>query len=54
MDCGIARSLIYVACHSASLNKEEAEAMVARIIDDVQTALPSGDWDNLNPYLTPV
>ena len=44
MDCGIARSLIYVACHSASLNKKEAEAMFARIIDDVQTALPSDSW----------
>jgi hypothetical protein len=39
MDCGIARTLMYVACHSASLNKKEAEAMFARIIDDVQTAL---------------
>jgi hypothetical protein len=44
MDCGIARALIYVACHSASLNKEKAEAMLARIIDDVQTALPSDSW----------
>jgi hypothetical protein len=44
MDCGIARSLIYVACHSASLNKNEADAMFARIIDDVQTALPSDSW----------
>ena len=39
MDCGIARSLIYVACHSASFNKKEAEAMFARIIDDVQDCL---------------
>ena len=44
MDCGIARSLLYVACHSAWLNKNEAEAMFARIIDDVQTALPSDSW----------
>jgi hypothetical protein len=44
MDCGIARSLIYVACHSATLNKNEAEAMFARIMDDVQTALPSDSW----------
>jgi hypothetical protein len=44
MDCGIARSLIYVACHSAALNKNEAEAMFARIMDDVQTALPSDSW----------
>jgi hypothetical protein len=44
MDCGIARSVIYVACHSASLNKNEAEAMFARIINDVRTALPSDSW----------
>jgi len=44
MDCGIARSLIYVACNSAALNKNEAEAMFARIMDDVQTALPSDSW----------
>lgn len=44
MDCAIARSLKYVACYSASLNRNEAEAMFARIIDDVQTALPSDSW----------
>jgi hypothetical protein len=44
MDCGIDRSLMYVACHSASLHKKEAEAMFARIIDDVQTALPADSW----------
>jgi hypothetical protein len=44
MDCGISRSVIYVACHSASLNKNDAEAMFARIMDDVQTALPSDSW----------
>ena len=44
MDCGIARSLTYVACRSANLNKNEAEAMFARIMDDVQTALPSDSW----------
>jgi hypothetical protein len=44
MDCGIARSLIYVACYSAPLNRNEAEAMFARIIGDVQTALPSDSW----------
>jgi hypothetical protein len=44
MDCGIARALIYVACHSAGFNKKEAEAMFARIIDDVKTALPSDTW----------
>lgn len=44
MDCGIARSLIYVACHSASMNKTKAEALFAQIMDDVQTALPSDSW----------
>lgn len=44
MDCGISRSVVYVACHSASLNKNEAEAMFARIMDDVQTALPPDSW----------
>jgi hypothetical protein len=44
MDCGIARSLLYVACHSTAVNKNEAEAMFARIMDDVQTALPSDSW----------
>jgi hypothetical protein len=44
MDCGIARSLIYIACHSASLKKNEAEAMFALIMDDVETALPSDSW----------
>ncbi|HEU4639375.1 MAG TPA: hypothetical protein VFS84_11020, partial [Candidatus Binatia bacterium] len=43
-DCGIARALIYVACRSAGFNKKEAEAMFARIIDDVKTALPSDTW----------
>ena len=52
MDCGIARSVIYVACHSASLNKNEAEAMFARIIDYGQTALPSDSWNRLKRYLT--
>jgi hypothetical protein len=44
MDCGIARTLMYVACHSTSLNKKEAEAMFARIMDDVKTALPADSW----------
>jgi hypothetical protein len=48
MDCGIARSVIYVACHSASLNKNDAEAMFARIMDDVQTALPSDSWTSVD------
>src|SRR5262245_38411135 len=45
MDCGIARSLMFVACHNASLNNtKEAEAMFTRIIDDAQAALPSDSW----------
>ena len=44
MDCGIARSLIFVVCRSPSLNKKEAEAMFARIIDYGQAALPSDSW----------
>ena len=45
MDCGIARSLIFVSCHSASFNnKKEAEAMFTRITDDAQAALPSDSW----------
>src|SRR5262249_20005794 len=44
MDCGIARSLMFLACHSASLSTKEAEAMFIRIIDDAQAALPSDSW----------
>jgi hypothetical protein len=44
MDCGIDRSFMYVACNSASLNKEEADGLFSRIIGDVQTALPSDTW----------
>jgi hypothetical protein len=44
MDCGIARTLMYVACHSATLNKTEADALFARIMEDVRTALPSDSW----------
>ena len=52
MDCGIARSLMYVACYSASLKRNEAEAMFERIIDDAQTALPSDSWSQVEavPY----
>jgi hypothetical protein len=52
MDCGIARSLIFVSCHSAALNKKEAEAMFTRIIDDAQSALPSDTWEQVEaaPY----
>jgi hypothetical protein len=49
MDCGIARSLIFVVCRSASLNKKEAEAMVTRIIDYGQAALPSDSWRQFEP-----
>ena len=50
MDCGIARSLMFVACHSASLNnKKEAEAMFTRLIDDAQAALPSDSWGQFEP-----
>ena len=44
MDCGIDRALLYVACHSASLNKKEVEGLFTKIMDDVQTALPSDTW----------
>jgi hypothetical protein len=45
MDYGIDRAaLLYVACHSASLNKKEAEGLFTKIMDDVQTALPSDTW----------
>ena len=52
MNCGIARSLMFVSCHSAALNKKEAEAMFARIIDDAQAALPSDSWGQVEavPY----
>jgi hypothetical protein len=49
MDCGIARSLIFVVCRSASLNKKEAEAMFARMIDYGQAALPSDSWRQFEP-----
>jgi hypothetical protein len=44
MDCGIAQSLIFVVCRSPSLNKQQAEAMFARMIDYGQTALTSEGW----------
>ena len=53
MDCGIARSLIFVSCHSAWFrNKKEAEAIFARIIDYGQAALPSDRWEQVEavPY----
>jgi hypothetical protein len=53
MDCGIARSLMFVSCHSTSFNnKKEAEAMFTRIIDYAQAALPSDSWGQVEavPY----
>jgi hypothetical protein len=47
MDCGIDRALVYVACHSASLNKKEAEGLFTKIMDDVESALPSDRWRQL-------
>jgi hypothetical protein len=44
MDCGIARSLMFVVCRSRSLNKQEAEAMFARMFDYGQAALTSDGW----------
>jgi hypothetical protein len=44
MDCGIARTLMFVVCRSASLNKKDAEAMFARMIDVGQGGLPSDSW----------
>lgn len=44
MDCGIARTLIFVVCRSASLNKQDAEAMFARMMDYGQAGLSSGGW----------
>jgi len=54
MDCGIARSLIFVSCYSTWFtNKKEAEAMFARIIDYGQAALPSDSWEQVEavPYI---
>jgi hypothetical protein len=52
MDCGIARSLMFVSCHSASFSKKEAEALFTRIIDDAHAALPSDTWEQVEavPY----
>ena len=49
MDCGIDRSIMYVACHSPSLTKKEAEGLFTKIMDDVQTALPSDTWRPVEP-----
>jgi hypothetical protein len=44
MDCEIARTVVFVVCRSASLNKQEAEAMFARMLDYGQTGLSSAGW----------
>jgi hypothetical protein len=44
MDCGIARTLMFVVCRSATLKKEEAEAMFARMMDYGQAGLSSAGW----------
>jgi hypothetical protein len=49
MECGIARTLMFVACHGAALNKKEAEAMFTQIIDDAQAALPADVWTPIPP-----
>ena len=43
MDCGIGRSLMFIVCRSASLNRQEAEAMFARMMDYGQAALVSAE-----------
>src|SRR5262245_42188750 len=44
MDCGIARTLMFVVCRSATLKKEEAEAMFARMMDYGQAGLSFAGW----------
>jgi hypothetical protein len=44
MDCGIARTLMFVVCRSASFNREDAEAMFARMMDYGQAGLSSAGW----------
>ena len=44
MDCGINRSLMFVVCRSTFLNRQEAEAMFARMMDYGQAALLSNNW----------
>ena len=48
MHCRVDRVLSYVACYSDSLmTKKDAESMFTRLLDDVQTALPSDSWRQL-------
>lgn len=44
MDCGIARTLMFVVCRSTSFNKQEAEAMFARMMEYGRAGLSSGGW----------
>jgi len=44
MDCGIGRTLMFVVCRSASFNREDAEAMFARMMDYGQAGLSSAGW----------
>lgn len=44
MDCGIDRALVHVACNRASLNKKEAEGLFTKIMDEVEPALSSDTW----------
>ena len=57
MHCGIDRTLSYVACYSdALMNKKDAESMLSRLMDDVQTALPADSWRKLEgpPHISVV
>jgi hypothetical protein len=57
MHCGIDRVLSYVACYSDSLmTKKDAESIFTRLMDDVQTALPSDSWRQLEgvPHISVV
>jgi hypothetical protein len=48
MHCGIDRVLSYVVCYSdALMNKKDAESMLTRLMDDVQTALAPDSWRKL-------
>ncbi len=44
MDCGIARTLMFVVCRGASLNKQEAEAVFARMMDYGRAGLSAAGW----------
>jgi hypothetical protein len=44
MDCGVDRSLAFIVCRSPSLNREDAEAMFARMMEYGQAGLSSTSW----------